>query len=160
MRAHATLICTLSAVVLLAAQGSAHGQTTSFQAGVSPLGDGSAFEMGARFSPRGPMGVDVSIDVYPEYIAEGALLGVADISLAATARLGPIAIEPRVGVSIFGVVGTFGIGEADGVSGGVGLVCSLDSRTALRVDYTYRRVVTEHETYPFPSLTAGFLIHH
>ena len=116
--------------------------------------------MGARFSPRGPAGVDVSIDVYPEYIGDGVLFSVADISLAATARLGPIAIEPRVGVCIFGVVGTVGIGEADGLSGGVGVVFTLDSRTALRVDYTYRRIVTEDETYPFPSLTAGFLIHH
>lgn len=162
MRAHSTLILAVCASLEFGFRGVAQGQITSLQAGVTPLEYESEFEVGVRFSPRGHAGMDFSIDMYPKYIMTGTLVGVADVSFAASLRLGSVAIEPRVGVSLLGVVGSGGAVAADGVSGGAGIVFTIDSRTVLRADYTYRRLVVGEgdEPYPFPSLTAGFVIHH
>jgi hypothetical protein len=162
MRARTIVIFTLSAALSFASRGVAQGSVASFQAGVTPLeGESGIFELGARFSPRGTFGGDVSIDLYPEYFAADVLAGVVDLSFAANLRIGPaVAIEPRLGASILGAVGTGGAAGAPGISGGVGLVFTIDSRTALRADYTYRRLMVGDEVYPVPSLTAGFVIHH
>ncbi len=79
---------------------------------------------GQRLAPRpaGAFGSDVSIDMYPEYIAADVLAGLVDFSL--------------------------------------GPVVTIDSRTALRADYTYRQLKVDDEMYPVPCLTAGFVIHH
>ncbi len=161
MRAHVTVIVTLSAALLFASRGAAQGSTVSLQAGVTPIdGESSLFELGARFSPHGTFGGDVSIDLYPQAIAADALAGVVDFSLAANVRLGSLlTVEPRLGASLLGAAGGGGALGAPGFSGGVGLVVTFDSRTALRVDYTYRRLMAGDETYPVPSLTAGFVIH-
>ncbi|HET9708121.1 MAG TPA: hypothetical protein VFP39_07440 [Gemmatimonadales bacterium] len=162
MRTQSTTILAVSAALLVGFGGVAHGQIASLQAGVTPLEYESEFEVGARFSPHGHAGLEFSIDIYPKYIMTGTLVGVADASFAANVQLGPVAIEPRVGGSLLGVVGTGGVVDADGWSGGVGIVLTIDSRTVLRADYTYRRLVVGEgdEAYPFPSLTAGFVIHH
>jgi hypothetical protein len=161
MRAHTVVAFTLSAALLFASRGVAQGPTTSLQGGVTPLAGESIFELGARFSPRGSFGGDVSIDMYPEYLANDVLAGVVDFSFAANLRLGTVVtIEPRLGASILGAAGSGGAIAAPGLSGGVGLVFTIDSRTTVRADYTYRQVKVEHEMYPLPSLTAGFVIHH
>ena len=161
MRAHAATLVALSAVLLFASRGVAQGPGASFQAGVTPIDGESVFELGARFSPRGTFGADVSIDVYPKYVFADVLAGVVDFSLTANLRLGPVVtIAPRAGVGILGAVGSGGAAALPGFSGGLGLVFAIDSRTALRVDYTYRRLKEGDETYPVTSLTAGFVIHH
>ncbi len=161
MRAHTVVVLMVSAELLFVSQGMAQGPSTSLQAGVSPVDGESIIELGARFSPRGAFGSDVSIDIYPEYFAAEALAGVVDFSLAANLRLGPvITIEPRLGASLLGAVGSGGAFGAPGLSGGLGLVVAIDSRTALRADYTYRQLKAGDEMYPVPSLTAGFVIHH
>ena len=160
MRAHSMSLLALFAGLLIASRGVAQGTTASFQAGVTPVDGESLFELGARFSPRGPFGADFSIDLYPRYLFADALAGVVDFSLTANLRLGPVVtIAPRAGVGILGAVGSGGAAALPGFSGGVGLVFAIDSRTALRVDYTYRRLQEGEETYPVPSLTAGFVIH-
>ncbi|HKE88987.1 MAG TPA: hypothetical protein VKB45_01540 [Gemmatimonadales bacterium] len=161
MRAHISVVVTFAVVLLFASRGAAQGPIVSFQAGATPIDqESSLFELGARFSPRGGFGGDVSIDLYPQAIAAEALAGVVDVSLAANLRVGPVfTLEPRVGASILGVVGAGGAVAAPGFSGGVGLVVRFDSRTALRVDYTYRRLMSGDELYTVPSLTAGFVIH-
>jgi len=122
--------------------------------------DGVAFAQRSDGAARSGFGGDVSIDMYPQAIAADALAGVVDISLAANLRVGPVfTLEPRVGASILGVVGAGGAVGAPGFSGGAGLVVRFDSRTALRVDYTYRRLMSGDELYTVPSLTAGFIIH-
>ena len=162
MRAHSVVVFMLSATQLFVSRGVAQGPTTSLQAGETRAqGESGIFELGARFSPRGVVGGDVSIDMYPEYFAADVLAGVVDFSFAANLRLGAVVtIEPRLGASILGAVGSGGALGAPGLSGGVGLVVTLDSRTTLRADYTYRQLRVDDEMYPVPSLTAGFLIHH
>ena len=159
MRAHSTSLFVLLASLMIASRGLAQRPTASLQAGVTPVDGESLFELGARFSPRGTFGADFSIDVYPRYIFADALAGVVDLSLTANVRLGPVVtIAPRAGVGILGAVGNGGAAALPGFSGGVGLVFAIDSRTTLRVDYTYRRLKEGDETYPVPSLTAGFVI--
>lgn len=161
MRAHTTVIVTLSAVLWLAPPGAAQGPRVSFQAGTTPIdGETSLFELGARFSPRGGFGGDVSVDLYPQAIAADVLAGVVDFSVAANLRLGSVlTLEPRVGASLLGFAGPGGAFGAPGLSGGAGLIVRFDSRTAVRVDYTYRRLMAGDELYPVPSLTAGFVLH-
>lgn len=160
MRAHSIVVCLVSAALLFVSRGVAQGHTASLQAGTSPVAGESIFELGARFSPRGAFGGDMSIDLYPEYFAADVLAGVVDFSFAANLRLGPVVtIEPRLGASLLGAVGSGGALGAPGLSGGVGLVVTIDARTALRADYTYRALMVGDEMYPVPSLTAGFVIH-
>ena len=159
MRAHSTPLVVLFAGLSIASQGVAQSPTASLQAGVTPVDGESLFELGARFSPRGAFGADFSIDLYPRYLFADALAGVVDFSLTANVRPGPVVtITPRAGVGILGAVGNGGAVALPGFSGGIGLVFTIDSRTALRVDYTYRRLKEGDETYPIPSLTAGFVI--
>lgn len=161
MRAHSTSLLALFAALLIADRGVAQSPTASVQAGVTPVDGESLFELGVRFSPRGAFGAEFSIDLYPRYLFADVLAGVVDLSLSANVRLGPVVtIAPRAGVSILGAVGSGGAGALPGFGGGVGLVLTIDPRTALRVDYTYRRLSEGEETYPVPSLTAGFVIHH
>jgi hypothetical protein len=161
MRAVTVVVFMVSAALLFVSRGVAQGPTTSLQAGVTPLDGESLFELGARFSPRGAFGGDVSIDIYPAYFAADVLAGVVDFSFAANLRLGPlVTIAPRLGASVLGAIGSGGALGAPGWSGGVGLAITIDSRTALRADYTYRQLKVEDEMYPVPSLTAGFVIHH
>lgn len=161
MRAHAVVILIVSAALLFVSRGRAQGSTTSLQAGATPFAGQSIFELGARFSPRAGFGSDVSCDVYPEYFGDGVLAGVVDVSLAASLRLGAfVTIEPRLGASILGAAGSGGAVAAPGWSGGLGLVVTIDSRTAVRADYTYRQLKVGDEMYPVPSVTAGFVIRH
>ena len=161
MRAHSTSLLALFAGLLIASRGVAQGTAASLQAGVTPVDGESLFELGARFSPRGSFGADVSIDIYPRYIFANALAGVVDFSLTANLQLGPVVtVAPRAGVGFLGAVGSGGAVALPGFSGGIGLVFAIDSRTALRVDYTYRRLKEGDETYPVPSLTAGFQVRH
>ncbi|HXJ30378.1 MAG TPA: hypothetical protein VNG35_07045 [Gemmatimonadales bacterium] len=161
MRTHAVMVLMVSAALVFVSPGMAQGPATSLQAGATPFEGESIFELGARFSPRGAFGADVSIDLYPEYFAADVLAGVVDFSLAANLRLGPVVtIEPRLGASILGAAGSGGAVAAPGWNSGLGLVVTIDSRTALRADYTYRQLKVGDEMYPVPSLTAGFVIHH
>ena len=160
MHPRTAVLLALSAALLVPSRGVAQGPIASLQAGVTQLEDeGGLFEVGARFSPRGTLGAEVSIDLYPAALTANALAGVVDFSLVANLRLGPAAIVPRAGVSIVAAVGG-GAVAAGGFGGGVGLVLTIDSRTALRADYTYRRLMVGDEMYTVPSVTAGFVIHH
>jgi hypothetical protein len=159
MRARTQSLLAL-AFFLLASRAMSQGPAASFQAGVTPLEYASAFELGVRFSPRGPVGIDVSIDVYPEYLTLGALASVADFSFAGNVPLGSVArVELRAGPSVLGIVAPGGALAAPGYNAGVGVVLTIDARTAVRADYTYRRLQLGEESYAVPSLTAGFVIH-
>lgn len=160
MRVHSTAIFMLSAGLFVTASASAQGLTASLQAGVTPTEYESAFELGVRLSPRGRLGVGLSVDVYPRFFTVGALAGVADFAFTGNVPLGAVArVELRAGPSVLGVVAPGGALAAGGYHAGGGIVFTIDSRTALRVDYTYRRIIAGDESYPVPSLTAGFVIH-
>jgi hypothetical protein len=161
MRANKTLLLTLLVSFVLAWRASAQGAVVSLQAGVAPFEGTHELEIGARLSPRTLLGVDVSVDVYPGYLVHGAFVGVADFSLAGNLPLGSVAaLELRAGPSVLGFVSPGEAGAASGYNAGVGLVITIDSRTSVRADYTYRRLTIGDEAYRIPSLTAGFLVHH
>jgi len=161
MRATILPLLALLSPVVVAPRASAQGAAVSLQAGVAPFEGGHELEIGARFSPRTPLGVDASVDVFPGYALLGAFVGVADFSLAGNLRLGSVAgLELRAGPSVLGFVAPGGAGAAPGYNAGLGLVLTIDSRTSLRADYTYRRLTIGDEAYRIPSLTAGFLLHH
>jgi hypothetical protein len=65
MRAYKTLLLTLLVCFVLARQASGQGAVVILQAGVAPFEGVQELEIGARFSPRTALGVDVSVDVYP-----------------------------------------------------------------------------------------------
>ena len=161
MGANRTPLLTLFVSLVIAWRASAQGAAVSLQAGAAPFEGAHELEIGARFSPHAPLGVDFSVDVYPGYLLLGALVGVADFSLAGTIPLGSVAgVELRAGPSVLGFVAPGNAGAAAGYSAGVGLVFRIDSRTSVRADYTYRRLTIGDEVYHVPSLTAGFLVHH
>ena len=161
MRTETSVIFTLTGVLCFTARVAAQGPTASLQAGVTPTEYAAEFEMGVRFSPRGRLGVGLSVDVYPRYFTIGLLAGVADVAFAGNVPLGPVVtVELRAGPSVLGVLAPGGALAAPGYHAGGGIVFTVDSRTALRVDYTYRRIISGAENHPVPSLTAGCMIHH
>jgi len=161
MRANRTPLLTLFVSLVIACRASAQGAAVSLQAGVAPFGGEHELQIGARFSPHAPLGVDVSVDVYPGYALLGAFVGVADFSLAGNLPLGSVAVlELRAGPSVLGFVAPGAAGAAPGYNAGVGLVFRIDTRTSVRADYTYRRLTIGDEAYRIPSITAGFLVHH
>ena len=161
MRATILPLLALLFSVVVASRASAQGAAVSLQAGVAPFEGVHELEIGARFSPRTPLGVDVSVDVFPGYALLGAFVGIADFSFAGNLRLGSVAgLELRAGPSVLGFVSASDAGAASGFNAGVGLVFRIDGRTSLRADYTYRRLTIGDEAYRIPSLTAGFLLHH
>lgn len=161
MRAERTPLLTLFVSLVIALPASAQGAAVSLQAGVAPFEGEHELEIGARFSPHGSLGVDVSVDLYPGYLLLGALVGVADFSLAGNLPLGSVAgLELRAGPSVLGFVAPGAAEAAPGYNVGVGLVFTIDARTSVRADYTYRRLTIGDEAYHVPSLTAGFLVHH
>lgn len=161
MRADKMLFLALLVTLVAAWRASAQGAVVSLQAGIAPFEGVHELEIGARFSPHAPVGVDLSVDVYPGYLVLGALVGVADFSLAGNLPLGSVAgLELRAGPSVLGFVAPGDAGAASGYNAGVGLVFRIDSRTSVRADYTYRRLTIGGEAYRIPSLTAGFLVRH
>jgi hypothetical protein len=161
MRANRTPFLTLLVSLVIAWRASAQGAAVSLQAGVAPFEGAHELEVGARFSPRTPLGVDVSVDLFPGYVVLGAFVGVADFSLAGNLALGSVArLELRAGPSVLGFVAPGGAAAAPGYNAGGGLVFKIDSRTSVRADYTYRRLTIGDEVYRIPSLTVGFLVRH
>lgn len=138
-------------------------QTVSFQAGATSFGDWRQPEFGVRVSPpRGAvLGADFSFDVYPNFFLAAALLGIADLSLAVRVQPAPaVAIVGRAGGSAFVGGSAAGSLVVTGVGGGLGIVVAADSRTTVRLDYTYRRLQPRGEPYPVSSVTFGFMVHH
>lgn len=161
MRANRTPLLALLVPFVVLSRASAQGAAVSVQAGVAPFEGAHELEIGARFSPHAPLGVDVSVDIYPRFAVLGALVGVADLSLAGNLHLGSVVgLELRAGPSVLGFAAPGAAGAAPGYNAGVGLVFTIDSRTSVRADYTYRRLTIGGEAYRIPSLTAGFLVHH
>jgi len=158
MAAHTAPLLALATLVLFAGRVPAQGAAASLQAGVTRFQDEQEFEMGARVSHRGVLGVDFSIDVYPEYLLADALAGVADLTVSAHVPLGVATVELRACPSVLGVVATGGAIARPGYNAGLGVVFTIDPRIAVRADYTYRRLQVGDESYPTTSFTAGFLI--
>ena len=145
------------APVALAAQSS-----VSLQAGAMTSADLNAFEVGVRFSPSrvNTVGVGFSFDVVPQAFSAGAFVALTDLSLAGNVALAPQArLEFRAGGSALAGVGGGGGGAIGGYHVGAGLLVGGAGPIGVRLDYTYRRLMVEGESYPLPSFTIGLILH-
>jgi len=145
------------APVALAAQSS-----VSLQAGATTSADLNAFEVGVRFSPSraNSIGVGFSFDALPQAFSAGAFIALADLSLAGNVALAPQArLELRAGGSALAGVGGGGGGAIGGYHVGAGLLVGGVGPMGVRLDYTYRRLMVEGESYPVPSFTIGLILH-
>jgi hypothetical protein len=87
-----------------------------------------------------------------------------DLDASWTVALGDgLRLLPRVGVSsVFGVALSEygGAGGVVGYNAGLGLLQLSGPATAVRLDYTYRRLAIDQESLPLSSLTIGFVWMH
>jgi len=135
----------------------------SVQAGAITDEYTNAFEVGVRVSPAraNAVGVGFSFDAIPQVLAEGAFVGLTDLSLVGTLGLAREArLELRGGGSALVGIGGGGAGVLGGYHLGAGLVLDPNGSVGLRVDYTYRRLQVDGESYPLPSLTIGVVLRH
>lgn len=138
-------------------------QTVSLQVGATSFGEFRQPEVGVRVSPRGRtiLGAEFSFDAYPNFLLAGAFVGMADLTLVGRVQLAPaLAIIGRGGASVFLAGAGEGGALETGVCGGAGIVVTVDPRTSLRLDYTYRRLQVDGGPSTAPSLTFGFVVHH
>lgn len=112
----------------------------------------------ASIKPLVP-GVDFSIATLPVALVLGFVVLPSDLDLTYPLPLGPgVILTPRVGGSVVvgGVIGSGdgsgGFGGSAGYNLGVGLVGRPGPTTALRFDFTHRRLDT-----PLSSATIGFV---
>ncbi|MGH7538514.1 MAG: hypothetical protein ACREMF_07770 [Gemmatimonadales bacterium] len=142
----------------------AAAQTAVSMQGGFTSGEGERYvELGLRVGPEPatPIGMGLSLDLYPEFAVAGALAGVTDLSLTGNLRLArTVTLELRAGGSALIAVGA-GLGAViPGYHLGAGLVLTPSAwrKSGLRVDYTYRRLSIEGDGSPLPSLTVGILM--
>ena len=146
-------------------------QATSFDAGV--LGAANPFQPNAALGQVGlrvatvrpqTVGVDFALATLPVAAACGVLVLGADLDASWTVALSDgVRLMPRGGVSsAFGVAldGDGGAGAVVGYNAGIGLLQRTSPTTAVRLDYTYRRLVIDQERLPLSSLTIGFVWMH
>lgn len=134
----------------------------SLQGGISSVQQEPYAELGVRVSPAPPavLGVDFSLDLYPQLLESGGVVGVVDLSLAYVGRVARGAsIELRAGGSALAGVGGGGAAAIPGYNLGAGLLLGGDG-AGFRVDYTWRRLQTGEEAYPLPSFTIGLVLRH
>jgi hypothetical protein len=145
----------LAVLTLVLAPASLPAQSSvSLQAGAMTSEDLNAFEVGVRFSPSrvNSVGVGFSFDVVPQAFSAGAFVALADLSLAGNVALSPQArLELRGGGSALAGIGGGGGGAIGGYHVGAGLLVGGAGPIGVRLDYTYRRLVVEGETYPLPT---------
>ena len=110
------------------------------------------------------VGVDFALATLPVAAAYGVLVLGADLDASWTVALSDgERLMPRGGVSsAFGVAldGDGGAGTVVGYNAGIGLLQRTSPTTAVRLDYTYRRLTIDRESLPLSSLTIGFVWMH
>jgi hypothetical protein len=128
-------------------------------------GDGSAatIQLGFRVGSlqANTVHADFAFATLPEAIANGILFGIADFDLGYDQRLATgLSLAVRGGGStLFGLSGEGGAGFLLGYNVGGGIVTKWGECAGVRLDFTYRRIAVDRETYPTASLTLGIVVH-
>ncbi len=153
----------LAAILVLGTPATLPAQSAvSLQMGAMTGEYDHAFEVGVRVSPAraNTVGLGFSFDAIPQFLSEGALIGLTDLSLAGTIGLArDVRLELRAGGSALIGIGGGGAAALGGYHFGGGVVFGLNGPVGLRADYTYRRLQFDGETLPLPSFTIGLVLH-
>lgn len=135
----------------------------SLQAGAMTGEYANAFEVGVRLSPdrANTVGLGFSFDAVPQFLGQGALIGLTDLSLAGTVGLArDVRLEVRAGGSALVGLGAGGAAALGGYHFGAGMVFGMNGPVGLRADYTWRHLEGFEESIALPSLTVGAVLHH
>lgn len=122
----------------------------------------NAFEIGVRVSPAraNTIGFGFSFDAVPQYLSQGALIGLTDLSIAGTMGLArDVRLELRAGGSALIGIGGGGAAALGGYHIGGGVVFGFNGPVGLRADYTWRQLHGFEETLALPSFTIGLVLH-
>jgi hypothetical protein len=133
----------------------------SLQAGAMAGEYDKAFEVGVRVSPAraNSVGLGFSFDALPQFLWQGALIGLTDLSLAGTIGLArDVRLELRAGGSALLGIGGGGAAALGGYHLGAGMVFGMNGPVGLRADYTWQHLEGFDESLPLPSLTIGVVL--
>ena len=109
----------------------------------------------ATVKPRS-VGVDFSLATLPVGIRQGLIVAMPDLDLGFAIPAGDrTAIVPRIGASAIVGFSSEGGGAAAGYNVGIGLITQVSQKTAIRIDYTYRRLLGGEGGLPLSSLSLG-----
>lgn len=135
----------------------------SLQAGAMTGEYDNEFEVGVRVSPAraNTVGLGFSFDAVPQFLGQGVLIGLTDLSLAGTIGLArDVRLEVRAGGSALVGMGAGGAAALGGYHFGAGMVFGMNGPVGLRADYTWRHLEGFEESLALPSLTVGVVLHH
>lgn len=153
----------LAAILVLVTPTTLPAQSAvSLQLGATTGGYDNAFEIGVRVSPAraNTVGLGFSFDAIPQFLSEGALIGLTDLSLAGTIGLArDVRLELRAGGSALIGIGGGGAAALGGYHLGGGIVFGLNGPVGLRADYTWRQMHGFDENVALPSFTIGLVLH-
>lgn len=156
------LLC-LAALLFIATPTTLLAQSAvSLQAGAMTGESDNVFEVGVRVSPAraNTVGLGFSFDALPQFLGQGALIGVTDLSLAGTIILArDVRLELRAGGSALLGIGGGGAAALGGYHLGAGMVFGMNGPVGLRADYTWRHLEGFEESVALPSLTIGVVLH-
>jgi len=161
MRTAHLLVVTVVFTTLRGAARAEAQTAVTWEGGIAILGRdfaGTVPQVGLRVAAIRPnrLNVDFALAVFPTILGEGALLAMPDLDVAYVLPAGEqVLVAPRVGVSALAGVGEGGGGALPGYNVGLGVVARVQPSLAIRVDYTYRRLLVGEESYPLTSLSFG-----
>lgn len=137
----------------------AAGQSAlSLEGGALRGSDESIVQTGIRFTTLRPgtAALDLGLATFPQAIAAGFFLGMADLSLGYAAAAGPSTwIVPRAGVSVLAAAGDGGGGAVAGAGLGLGVVTRVGSHVGARLDFVQRYFAGSGESIELSSVSFG-----
>ena len=103
--------------------------------------------------------VDFTFATLPEGVANGAFVGISDLDVGYDLRVARgLSVALRGGGSWMVAVGGGAAGFALGYNAGAGVVGQWGQRAGVRLDFTYRRIGIDGESYPLSNLTLGIIV--
>lgn len=120
----------------------------------SPYGaSGLAIGLHVTSAPRGAAGIDFGLSSYVDPLTHGHLNVLTDLDAV---YLPPETSQPQVALRA-GVTSFLMSGMAIGLNAGAGVMVHLSRTTSFRMDYTYRRFLSEESGgLQLSALTLGF----
>lgn len=155
----AALAITLPAAVPATAQ-----RHVAFEFGSALFYETETVQLGVRFAATEPVkpAFDFAVAVLPEALSAGGLVTLMDLDVAAPQPIGPsVRVAPRLGLTVLLLAGSGGAGASAGFNLGAGLITRVSARSALRLDYTWRRMgldALDENAAVLSSITFGFAL--
>ena len=158
------MLALVLSLLSLQAEPSQRQSAIALELGATALGDefdsDALLEAGVRFGSLKPkqLNADVRLTTFPQGLAEGFVLLSADVDAAYVLPLGKdVVATPRVGLTGLAGGGSEGGGAVWGANVGFGIVVRSTASVGVRLDYGYRRYLSDDSGFSASSFSFGIV---